>query len=255
MLEFNKVVLDHLRTCKQQIDKEVPEQALQNLWLATSPKRWFSNFDLDWQIPDLPDNSLNREQLLVLMNKHKNEMELNTQILRKLIVCVLAWGGMRRDKNTGIPALETISCYEDICLKLMRGLPAISAYEEFYKLNDSGRMKGIGPAYYTKLIFFFGDQTGLIMDQWTARATNLLLNKKMIKLVRNRFVSPRNNAQIYKDYLNFISELMIELSIESPQKTEELIFSCSHSQRKVKQMLGEHHRLCSAWRKFVVENT
>lgn len=255
MLEFNKVALERLRTCKQQIDKEVPEQVLQNLWLATSPKRWFSNFDLDWQIPDLPNNSLNREQLLVLMNEHKNEMELNTQTLRKLIVCVLAWGGMRRDKNTGIPALETISFYENICLELMRGLPAISAYEEFYKLHISGVMKGIGPAYYTKLIFFFGDQTGLIMDQWTARATNLLLNKKVIKLVSNRFVSPRNNAQIYKDYLNFISELMIELSIESPQKTEELIFSCSHSQRKVKLILGEHHQRCSAWRKFVVENT
>ena len=115
-------------------------------------------------------------------------------------------------------------------------------------------MKGIGPAYYTKLIFFFGDQSGLIMDQWTARSTNLLLGKTLIKLVGN-VVSDTNSEQVYGEYLHFVAELKNHLGINSLAKAEELIFSCPHKHRAVKKRLGKHHGACSAWRKYVAENT
>ena len=116
-------------------------------------------------------------------------------------------------------------------------------------------MMGVGPAFYTKLIFFFGNQTGAIMDRWTARSTNLLLNAAVVKLNSNKYVVNQNSTQVYSKYLEFISELKTILSIESVSKTEELIFSCSHIQAAVINRLGKHHQACSAWRKYVVENT
>ena len=38
-------------------------------------------------------------------------------------------------------------------------------------------------------------------------------------------------------------------------KAEELIFSCPHKHRAVKKRLGKYHGACSAWRKYVAENT
>ena len=37
MVQFNKDALDELKRCKNKIDKEVPEEVLNDLWLATSP--------------------------------------------------------------------------------------------------------------------------------------------------------------------------------------------------------------------------
>ena len=44
------------------------------------------------------------------------------------------------------------------------------------------------------------------MDQWTARSTNLLLNNRVIKL-ESKLVSDDNSVEVYKKYLEFISEL------------------------------------------------
>ena len=39
-------------------------------------------------------------------------------------------------------------------------------------------------------------------------------------------------------------------------QTEEIIFSCPHKNPSVKKRLGEYfHKICSAWRKYVAENT
>ena len=251
MTIFNEQALTYLRKCKNKIDLEVPKEKLDTLWLANqSAKKWFSNFETSWEISDLSEKKLNREELLELINPFRKNRNTDKSTIRKLIVSILAWGGMGTSPTSGKLAIETIDAYEEVCLKLLNGMMPVNAYQEFYKLKKLNLMKGIGPAYYTKLIFFLGDQTGLIMDQWTARSTNLLLNKKIIRLEMN-YVSDKNSEQVYKKYLDFISELKTTLNIESISKTEELIFSCSHK----KNRLGEHHQACSAWRKYVTENT
>lgn len=255
MIKFNQSALEYLKICKERIDTEVPDEKLKSLWVATSPQKWFANFDTDWGVPDLLAKPLNRYDLLELFLASKKEKKMDQLTIRKLIINVLAWGGMRRDKNTGIPALETIGAYEKVCSDLLKGTPAVAAYEEFYNLQNSGQMRGMGPAYYTKLIFFFGDQTGLIMDRWTSRSANLLAGDDFIKLYGEGYVSPKNCSQIYKKYLDLVSELDFLLGTGSLARTEELIFSCSHVQSKVKNMLGTHHDACSAWRKYVVNNT
>ena len=256
MTAFTKHAFAHLEKCKNKIDTEVPKEIRDNVWLGgASPKTWLGKFDTSWKIPDLPEFALNRVELLRLIQPYKAEKQLNSIDVRKLIICIFAWGGMRPTPTWGKSAIHTIESYEYICSELLRGLPSIDAYDEFYKQHQKGMMKGIGPAYYTKLIFFLGDQTGVIMDQWTARSTNLILNAPVIKLTRNKNVDKANCQQVYLKYLDFITELKNTLKIDSLSKTEELIFSCSHIQRTIIKKLGLHHQACSAWRKYVVENT
>ena len=255
MVAFNKKALEELKKCKENIDQEVPKKVLNDVWLSTSPKDWFSSFNTRWTISNLSDVPLNRIQLLELIHPYRNIGKLDKSILRKLIVSVLAWGGLGRSPSNGKLAIDTIEAYEDVCSELLIGMPSIKAYEKFYNLKKSKKMQGIRPAYYTKLIFFFGDQSGLIMDQWTARSTNLLLNNRVIKL-ESKLVSDDNSVEVYKKYLEFISELKNELKIKTLAQTEEIIFSCPHKNPSVKKRLGEYfHKICSAWRKYVAENT
>ena len=254
MVQFNKDALDELKRCKNKIDKEVPEEVLNDLWLATSPKEWFSNFNTTWNTSELSESGLNRKELLELIHPHRNKRELDKFILRKLIVSVLAWGGLGTSPTNGKLAIETIKAYEGVCASLLNGLSSVEAYTRFYNLKKLKKMKGLRPAYFTKLIFFFGDQSGLIMDQWTARSTNLLLNKNEIKLERN-MVSDNNSVQVYMKYLEFVSELKNKLDIQTPAKAEELIFSCPHKNHTVKKRLGNYHEACSALRKYVAENS
>ena len=257
MLNFNQQALNKLKRCKEKIDTSVPKKIQNELWFASlSPKAWFDKFEPGYDIPELPEKRLNRSQLLELIQPYRGKNEVDEIKIRKLIISVFAWGGMRPTPTWGQLAINTIKSYEKICLGLLRGeLDSTSAYDEFYKQKKLGQMRGVGPAYYTKLIFFLGNQAGAIMDRWTARSTNLLLNAPVVKLNSTKYVDNENPKQVYAEYLEFISELKTTLSIESVSKTEELIFSCSHIQATVINRLGKHHQACSAWRKYVVENT
>lgn len=254
-MKFNHIAINELKWCKEKIEKEVPQKIIDNMWLAQkSPKNWFGNFKLSCEVSELSETPLNRSELFRLIDQHRKIGELDKPTLRKLIVSVFAWGGMRTSSNNGKLAINSIESYEGVCSELLSGMTPVDAYAEFFNLKKSKKMKGIGPAFYTKLIFFFGEQSGLIMDQWTARSTNLLLGKTLIKLVGN-VVSDSNSEQVYREYLHFAAELKNHLGINSLAKTEELIFSCSHKQRAIKNRLGKYHGACSAWRKYVWGNT
>ena len=259
MEKFDHKALDKLKECRDHIKTEVPDEIIKNLWLGTSAKNWFSSFKTSWIVKNLPSTSLDRYKLLDIVSSYKLDENLSQMKIRELIIMIFSWGGMSRTSSTGKLAIGTIQNYEKVCLNLLKNPNPISAYEEFYEMQQSGVMRGIGPAYYTKLIFFLGDQKGLIMDQWTARSINLLFKNKTIILNyghKNRYSVSKNNTKfVYQKYLDLMSDLTQVLSLTNISETEELIFSCSHKQAKVKKILGKYHKTCSAWRKYVEENT
>ena len=58
---------------------------------------------------------------------------------------------------------------------LEQNLCRVGAYKQFHRLVNEKKLTHMGPAYFTKLIYFLGSkQNGYIMDQWTARSMNLL---------------------------------------------------------------------------------
>ena len=100
----------------------------------------------------------------------------------------MAWGGM----NVGFWRLLWEKSGEDWlnvarCIrkgKLTRG----EAYERFRALKKKGKLKGMGPAYFTKLIYFLTPrQSGqykppYIMDQWAGSSVNLLTGSNTVLL-------------------------------------------------------------------------
>ena len=141
MGKFNQKALDELKKCKDRIDKEVPEEILNDVWLATSPKDWFSNFNTSLMIPNLSETRLNRKKLLELIRPHRNKGELDGLVLRNLIVSILAWGGLGTSPTNGKLAIETIEAYEGVCASLLNGLSSVDAYAKFCKLKKSKKCR------------------------------------------------------------------------------------------------------------------
>ena len=162
-----------------------------------------------------------------------------------------------KTENTGKTALAFIDRYEDICKDLLNGQTTnISAYKCFDLHNHKNKdllMKGFGPAFYTKLIYFLGDHEGLIMDQWTAKSVNMLCNDKIVKLDSSGYVSKRNKETTYIKFIEILKKLQIELAMDSLSETEALIFSTSRKVNRTGLSLDQN-LVASEWRHFLIEN-
>src|SRR5690606_3910358 len=105
------------------------------------------------------------------------------------------------------------------------------AYQRFSVLRADGRLPGMGPAFFTKLIFFMGQSPrGYILDQWTARSVNLLFCDDPIKLLPGGFVSDANDATAYERFCTRVEQLAPILSEATGQphcgeEAERAIFS------------------------------
>jgi hypothetical protein len=100
----------------------------------------------------------------------------------------MAWGG----QGSGATAKNVSAAWKkhgkiERHLEKLRdgGLSRIEAYERF---RGAGAIAHLGPAFFTKLLFFFDtshatNPTGgcYIMDQWTARSVNLLTGHAIVK--------------------------------------------------------------------------
>jgi hypothetical protein len=143
---------------------------------------------------------------------------------------IFAWGGMRRDHARlffGSPEWLVISD------GVRRGeLDHFQGYAQFFDLTCARKMRGCGPAYYTKLLFFLPPSRhlrGVIMDQWTARSMNLLLGPPpLVKVTKGqqqvRYVSSRNDSEVYRRFCGAMSELASVVE-DTPERTEMRLFS------------------------------
>ena len=95
----------------------------------------------------------------------------------------MAWGGMKYDH--GLAAWACRDRWLGIVKDLRAGtLSRQEAYARFRQFRAGNSGSGMGPAYYTKLIFFARPRAdndscgtvGYIMDQWTSLSINLLFD-------------------------------------------------------------------------------
>tara|TARA_E500000318_G_scaffold61020_1_gene56619 strand:- start:2760 stop:3527 length:768 start_codon:yes stop_codon:yes gene_type:complete len=111
---------------------------------------------------------------------------------------ILAWGGMYMTyhedlfrKNT-----EWLGIAENIRKATIN---RAQAYEKLRTQRLEGSLKGLGPAFFTKLIYFltkrdhYGVKQGYIMDQWASCSINLLVGKPVVHL--NCQMSPQKDAK------------------------------------------------------------
>ena len=243
-----------LKKCHQDIENLYSKNVnLTSTWVGQSARDWFSITTGD---PEKSlyynDSSLNRSSLRDYILSEKNS-KTESANLYDIVVNILAWGGM--SYRHGREALKCWDNWQPICEGLVSGkLNYTEAYDGFFEAQHSGKMSGIGPAYYTKLIFFLGNGEGLIMDQWTSKSINLIHEENAIKLTSG-YVSKFADSAMYKKYVQSVAELAERMGMTGTEfhknnKMEELIFSIS-AKKKPKLLTKQEHEIVSAWRSYV----
>lgn len=143
---------------------------------------------------------------------------------RRLASNEVVWTGIINTLRTG--KLTRVESYK-LCSEAVEALPA----------------GGIGPAYYTKIIFLANPRhDGYIMDQWTSRSVNLLAaDKPIIAMRAKNHVDPRNDHHVFERYCSFVEGLSTLLhGNKTPEDIEQCLFST-----------GGKHR--APWRRYVME--
>ena len=197
--------------------------------LGTSAASWYSHIAKSSRggaLQNLSKHPASRETLF----RMSSDFEVSDF---DLTIAILAWGGMRRD--SGRSALSNFKSWRFIISKLRQGeLDRADAFEVFAEIRRNGELKGMGIAYFTKLVFFAGqNHDGYIMDQWTARSVNLLADEEVVKLrwaklgkKRIAVVSDLNTANDYVAFCEFIEAIAEEASDQTtPQDVEKAMFS------------------------------
>lgn len=203
----------------------------------------------------LSDERLSRKDLYEMVEKQDVPIDF-------LCLSILAWGGIH--KNNITRAFVASEEWLDIASKIRAGAYSREdAYSTFRKVRDAGSMKGIGPAYYTKLIYFLMPENkkprGYIMDQWVACSVNLLAGRNIVLMDANYkwsrskanelffeasefTVSDINTSQNYEEFCQFIEALGKKID-RTPDETEFCLMAG-----------GKNTRDITPWREYVIKN-
>ncbi|MCF4009595.1 8-oxoguanine DNA glycosylase OGG fold protein [Rheinheimera sp. UJ63] len=195
--------------------------------------KYLSEKGFPLNLSDYLNQKLYRKNLFEFVRKNANST-------LDCCISILAWGGMNREH-----ALQAFACWsewEPIAIKIRSGeLTRSEAYNAFSELRKSKKLKGLGAAYFTKIIYFLSksEYRGYIMDQWTARSSNLLLNTKLIELTKTTlkygklsyFVSDKNSAETYEKFCLFVEHLA-QVYQTTPDLIEMSLFSQGYGMGK-----------------------
>ena len=246
MIEKHVTVLMEANATPPAFDEEVPE--------GVGPRSWFEavkNLGHNVVCEDL-DVSTNRARLLLMAA----DRDVGTA---QVCISVLAWGGMRpanRNRLFERDAGPWLNVAGDV---RSGALDRRCAYERFAKLrsNKEGPMRGMGPAYFTKLVYFLMPEVsdrGYILDQWAGLSINLIFGTALVKMdeqvlwkrkgksaerVINSRVSDVNTAEDYGRYCEAVESLSRRLGPEwTPGQTERALMSGS-GERWRKHVIAE----------------
>jgi hypothetical protein len=203
-------------------------------------KKWNGINALDW------GKYFYKENLSPSLDIKLTRAELfNSEFVKELsneefAIAILSWGGMNREHGKSLfEHKEWIT----VVAKMRNGSikSRKEAYELFFELRKGKKLKGMGPAYFTKLICFVNPNLkGYIMDQWTSKSINLLFENKTVFLNNGGHVADKNTAEIYHNFCDKI-EYLAQLLKLNPIDLEENIFSNGGFNK-------------GKWRQFVVDN-
>jgi len=166
-------------------------------------------FDTKAIIDIFPDEGMTRDQLQHFIAK---------QPTRIAILAILCWGHISAKSLRGylLSSEDSIKEFENYVIWLKKSNPTrAAAYEKIAAMRKGTqrqhwRLQGVGVAYFTKVIFFFtrsSKKPGYIMDQFTARSTNFLLDAKIIKMDSGTVVTDRNSKDNYEAFCGCVEAL------------------------------------------------
>jgi len=227
-----------------------PDQA----WIGRPPAIWVESLRIEVTgAASLSATPLSRGQLIGLWRDGSMPSE-------HCFLSTMAWGGMRARNGRSI--WKAKDQWMPICEKLRSGdfQSRQDAYEAFRRLRLEKKLPGMGPAYFTKLLFFARPvQDAYILDQWTARSIHLLTQSRAwpdvqidaysLKRMTGRngstktiraTVTDRVTSTDYEHFCKLVEQLGQTADV-NPCEIEEIMF-------------GQGGRNPTAWRSYVMEN-
>ncbi|WP_145928915.1 hypothetical protein OH491_11145 [Termitidicoccus mucosus] len=142
-------------------------------------------------------------------------------------VCAMAWGAQGAGLGGAGHVVKAWANHAQIIPKLTalrRGnMTRCQAYNLFC---GCGRVCGLGPAYFTKLLYFFSPTPDFyIMDQWTAKSVDLLTGNWVVRMAGNA-VANYNKCGNYKAYCEEIDHIAGQLGGGiTGEQVEEMLMS------------------------------
>jgi hypothetical protein len=135
----------------------------------------------------------------------------------------MSWGG--QGAFNGAHVISPWDCRERLTEKLCNlrkgGLGRSEAYNSFC---GEGRVPGLGPSFFTKLLCFFGSEANFyIMDQWTSKSINLLKGRPVVRMA-GHCPSAENTGDDYEAFCKEVDAVAKLLRCEG-QHAEERVFS------------------------------
>lgn len=204
------------------------------IWGGRRPRDWANTLAPGLGVEHrLPENPLSRAELRAIWSDKNNCVET-------CALATMAWGGMRA--GHGRKAWAAREHWLPVCQELRLGkYDRKQAYQAFAELRKAEKLPSIGPAYFTKFLFFgMPDQTAYILDQWTARSIHLLTGQDQLPVVKKDYasagqaranssklrliVADQNSADAYEAYCLAVERLGHALGVTS-HEAEEMIFS------------------------------
>jgi hypothetical protein len=137
-------------------------------------------------------------------------------------ICAMAWGG-QSDQFGNLTDAWANSALIAPQLQLLRagGLSRAQAYKLFTGPNH---IRGLGPAFFTKLLYFFSPSPDFyIMDQWTGKSVDLLTGTKVVRMAGDA-VSSTNACGNYQAYCEEVDTMALLLGIAG-EDVEEMLMS------------------------------
>jgi hypothetical protein len=221
---IHELNVDHLTIFRQHMDHPV-------IWHGKRPRTWaHSLVGDDSVLSRLPDDPQTRDSVMNFCNNDRHADEA-------CFIVIMAWGGMR-SSNAKL-AWYARERWLPI-VRLMREGTLRTRSDTFAALLKA-KVPGMRIAYFTKLMYFLcTGEPCYILDQWTARSSNLLSNAAapLVRL-RQNYVTNDNTVSVYLAYCDLIDYLAMALN-RSGEQIEQSMFAAGrdHPWRSVVRKFG-----------------
>jgi len=184
-------------------------------------------------VGQLPGNSLDRSAVRAICRDSTIPVLFG-------YVCAMCWGVQEKGPRGGRgvkEAWEGREIIEEHLESIRKG--SLSRNEAYNLLNGKRKVKGLGPSYFTKLLFFFSPAEDMwIMDQWTAKSVNLLTGEIVVRLSGGA-PSSKNKGGNYQAFCEEIDNLAIKLNCDGDE---------------IEQRLMSRGKPPGKWRQYVVRH-
>jgi hypothetical protein len=198
-----------------------------------NPSKWAARLGVSYLSSALPDNQLTRQQV-------RAECLDPTKDVMHGYICAMAWGLQGTGAKIG-NAKSALCNHDEIRHRLTRLRQETLSRREAYDLFATRPINGLGPSYFTKLIYFFRQHPDVsyIMDQWTGKSIDLLTGRKIVRM--DMFSPAKSNCGDNFDGFCRVIDFLAAVTGNNGDEVEQRLFSQN----------GQHRRPLGPWRLHV----